>query len=152
MGKAVTSNQQHVSCGAVVYRKRDRVVEVLALYRAKTDSWHLPKGTQERNESIEETASREILEETGYPVAITRYLGSLESTIERPKGMIPKLTHYFAAQLTSGAPTTESDAEHDAVRFVPIEELKNLLREKRVKNFEKEHLILEIFLESGILS
>ncbi len=121
------------------------------MYRSETDSWHLPKGTQEPGESPEETARREIIEETGYPITVVQYLGGLESTIERPGGIVPKLTHYFAAQPTSEAPTTGGDTEHDAVRFVPIEKLKNLLKEKRVKNFEKEHLILETFLESGVL-
>lgn len=122
------------------------------MYRTKTDSWHLPKGTQEPGEKIEETAQREVLEETGYPISIIRYLGSLESTIERPKGIVPKLTHYFIAQATGDAPARNGDAEHDEVHFVSIKKLKNLLREKQVSNFEKEHLILESFFESGVLS
>lgn len=151
MGEALNS-KQHVSCGAVVYRARDGVIEVLAMHRTGTDSWHLPKGTQEPNESIEETARREILEETGYPITITRYLGSLESIIKRHEGVVPKLTHYFIAQTTASHQQQKSDSEHDTVVFLPAEKLKTLLRNKRIKNYEKEYLILEKFLVLGVPS
>ena len=53
------------SCGAVVFkRQKDGSVKYLLLhYEAK--HWDFPKGKQEKNEKEEQTAIREIKEETG---------------------------------------------------------------------------------------
>jgi 8-oxo-dGTP pyrophosphatase MutT (NUDIX family) len=45
------------------------------MYREKTNSWHLPKRTQENAETREETALQEVFEETGYRIEIQKYIG-----------------------------------------------------------------------------
>lgn len=39
--------------------------QLLLVYRSDTHLWGLPAGSKELNESLEETAAREVLEETG---------------------------------------------------------------------------------------
>ena len=51
------------SCGAVVFRRHKPVQYLLLHYGA--GHWDLPKGKQEKNEKEEQTALREIREETG---------------------------------------------------------------------------------------
>ncbi|MBI2101380.1 NUDIX domain-containing protein [Candidatus Woesearchaeota archaeon] len=52
------------SCGAVVFkREKDGIKYLLLHYEA--GHWDLPKGKQEKNEKEEQTAAREIKEETG---------------------------------------------------------------------------------------
>jgi len=152
MGKDIEKKQIHTSCGAVVYRTGAEGVAVLAMHRTASDSWHLPKGTQELGETREQTAQREILEETGYAITLGPYLGMLESIIRRNGEIIPKKTHYFAATPTSERPEKIHDAEHDTISFVDIQTLKELLTTKRVEEYEKEYLMLETFLASGVLS
>ena len=56
---------QEKSCGAVVYiRQNDGSVKYLLLHY-EAGHWDFPKGSQEKNETEEKTAHREIKEETG---------------------------------------------------------------------------------------
>lgn len=53
------------SCGAVVFRKINNIIEYLILKSIGPDSyWGFPKGHVERGETEEETCIREVLEET----------------------------------------------------------------------------------------
>jgi len=55
---------QEKSCGAVVFlRHKDSIKYLLLHYEA--GHWDFPKGNQEKNEKEEQTAAREIKEETG---------------------------------------------------------------------------------------
>ena len=53
------------SCGAVVYRIINGVVRYLLIKNKRSSNWSFPKGHIEKNETLEETAKREVLEETG---------------------------------------------------------------------------------------
>lgn len=55
-----------ISAGGVVLHKG----KVLLIYWKSRDKWELPKGTNERGESLEDTCIREMMEETGYNVKI----------------------------------------------------------------------------------
>lgn len=131
----------HISSGAVVVQNFAREKRVLLLRRKKTKSWHLPKGTQEAGESILETALREVKEETGYSIAVERYLGRLVSLKENRQ---PKVTHYYLARVAGLRATF--DAEHDCAKFFPASQAYGLLRKKSV--FEKEFQVLK-WPESG---
>jgi len=61
------------SAGGIVFHEG----KVLVITSARRNSVDLPKGTIELNESINETAIREVEEETGYRVRIKEDLGSI---------------------------------------------------------------------------
>ena len=52
-----------ISAGGLVYKKNRSVIYFVLCYKNNTNRWHLPKGTQEFNESICNTAIREVKEE-----------------------------------------------------------------------------------------
>lgn len=59
------------SCGAIVYRTRaDGVIEYLVLYQHRSGTWSLPKGHIAAGETEQETALREVWEETGLNVIL----------------------------------------------------------------------------------
>ncbi len=58
------------SCGAVIYRRIGENLEFLSISDKNDGHWGFPKGHVEENESEEETAIREICEETGLQVSL----------------------------------------------------------------------------------
>ena len=57
------------SCGVVVFHQKEEQVKVLLVHHNQ-GHWGIPKGHMEQNEKEEETAIREVLEETGITVAL----------------------------------------------------------------------------------
>jgi len=131
----------HLSSGGVVYRDAERGLEVILLYRANGDTWHLPKGTVESGETLEETALREIHEETSVAGRIVAHLADLYSEFrDNDDEWIPKRTTYFLIQAQCGEP--QSDHEHDKALFVPIEDASTMLA--KTFAFEYEPPIVEL--------
>lgn len=66
---------REISSGGVVFRKNKAIVEV-ALIRVR-NRWGLPKGQVEEGEGLQETALREVSEETGLEGKIVAKLGDI---------------------------------------------------------------------------
>lgn len=119
----------HVSSGTVSFNKDGSKIAIL--YRGKErfgrESWHLPKGTLNNNESLEDCAVRETLEEAGINVSLEGYLGSIQQEwVSRGSGLpINKATHYFYAK--SLGSKNEMDDEHDEILWMEPEEAKKKL-------------------------
>lgn len=62
------------SCGGVVIF-RGKILLLYKNYKNKYEGWVLPKGTVEAGEEYPDTATREVLEETGVKAAIIKYVG-----------------------------------------------------------------------------
>ena len=131
---------EHTSSGAVIYRYIATELQVLIMYRKATNSWHLPKGTKEPGESIEQTAVREIREETGLNVRLGKFVISLPSTFEREGRTITKETHYFLAQEIDGS-TAIHDNEHNIVEYKEVNEAIGLLKAGTI--YEQEWMAVE---------
>jgi 8-oxo-dGTP pyrophosphatase MutT (NUDIX family) len=113
-----------LSAGGVVYRQGERGPEVVLCGRLHDGLWALPKGTPERGESIEQTAEREVREETGLGVTIVRSLGAIEYAFARPaQGVRFEKTvyHYLMRPDGTGAPEFH-DNEYDRVEWFAAEE------------------------------
>lgn len=93
------------SCGAVIWRKAGSEPEFLLILNKKGNArghWGFPKGHVEGDESEEETARREIREETGLSVgefaegfrAVNHY---------SPRQNVEKDAVYFLAEIPKGS-------------------------------------------------
>jgi 8-oxo-dGTP pyrophosphatase MutT (NUDIX family) len=114
--------------GIVVSANRERPALVVGMRRRGRDSvtWTLPKGTPDIGETIEETALREVAEETGLEVRILERLSSIEYDFVQSGTRIHKTVHYFLmAQV--GGDLSRHDHEFERVRWVPFDEAGGLL-------------------------
>ncbi|HZK71553.1 MAG TPA: NUDIX domain-containing protein [Clostridia bacterium] len=72
------------SCGVVIYRRIGGNLEFLSVSNRNDGHWGFPKGHVEKNESEEETAIREVNEETGLQVdLINEFRVSVEYLIKQ---------------------------------------------------------------------
>jgi 8-oxo-dGTP pyrophosphatase MutT (NUDIX family) len=111
------------SAGGIVVRyESGRAWLVVGSRRRERDgrTWTLPKGTPEAGESREETAVREVEEETGLKVRITGPLDSIEYGFVQSGTRIQKTVHYFLMEPTGGD-LANHDHEFDEVRWIPFE-------------------------------
>ena len=83
-----------ISCGGVVIF-RGKILILYKNFRCKYEGWVLPKGTVEKGEQFEETALREVREETGVNATIIKYVGKSEYTFRVPQGTVDKQVHWY---------------------------------------------------------
>ena len=111
------------AAGGVLWRPTSSGdLEVLLVHRPKYDDWSLPKGKRDNaSESDEETALREVEEETGLKARLGRELP--ERRYQDRNGR-PKVVRYWSMEPIAGdfAPTDEVDeirwATPDAARHL----------------------------------
>ncbi len=96
---------------------------VLVVHRPRYDDWSFPKGKADRGgEPDEDTALREVAEETGLRCELGRPLPSVSYTDHRGR---PKIVRYWCMRPAGGAfaPTEEVDE----IRWLPPAEARSLL-------------------------
>ncbi|MGI6269609.1 MAG: bis(5'-nucleosyl)-tetraphosphatase [Candidatus Howiella sp.] len=106
------------SCGAVVFRLTSGKIEVLLINHVNGGHWAFPKGHVEGVESEEETALREILEETGLTVRLDT--GFRQSVVYSPAAGVEKEVVYFAAFADESRPVRQ-ECEVNEIRFLPVQ-------------------------------
>ena len=82
------------SCGGVVIFRG----KILLLYKNinnKYEGWVLPKGTVEEGEEFEDTALREVLEESGAKANIIKYIGKSNYDFNIPGDEVLKTVHWY---------------------------------------------------------
>ncbi|MEW5992665.1 MAG: NUDIX hydrolase [Chloroflexota bacterium] len=130
------------SAGGIVVRiEGDRPSLVAGLRRREGDrhsgTWTLPKGTPHSGESLEETAVREVEEETGLRVRIVAPLRSIEYTFVQGGTRIHKTVHYFLME-PIGGDLDRHDHEFERVRWVRFDDARSLL------TFDTERGLVEV--------
>ena len=110
-----------VSAGGVVLRKGRDGDEVVLCGRRDPVRWALPKGTPDPGETREQTALREVREETGLDVEIVRRLDSIQYWFLRASdgARCHKTVHYYLMAPTGGD-TSRHDDEFDFVAWFPL--------------------------------
>jgi 8-oxo-dGTP pyrophosphatase MutT (NUDIX family) len=129
-------NARATSAGGVIHRSRGDLIEVALVHRRKPVLWALPKGTPDSGETLEETALREAREESGLRVEIEEPLRAISYAFVRRNVRFHKTVHFFLMRPVGGA-LEEHDAEFDEVRWVQLEEARELL------SYPTEKLVLE---------
>ncbi len=117
------------SAGGIVIRFDQGVPQlVVGCRRRERDgvTWTLPKGTPQGGESLQETALREVGEETGLDVRITGPLDSIEYSFVQSGARIHKTVHYFLMEPVGGD-LARHDHEFEQVRWISLEDAPNLL-------------------------
>ena len=106
--------------------------EVLLVLREDFRIWALPGGGLEPNETWEQTAIRETLEETGYQVKIKQYIGEYwRPQMSQGQGDLKRV---FLAEVVGGNPARH-DKESIDVRWFPVSSLP-----KGIFRFAREHI------------
>jgi 8-oxo-dGTP pyrophosphatase MutT (NUDIX family) len=102
--------------------------EVLLCGRSSDRLWALPKGTPEPDETIEQTALREVREETGVMVEPDGFIGEVKYWFSRPQDGVRyyKTVHHFLLRPVGGDPS-HHDHEFDEVRWFSVQEALRLL-------------------------
>jgi len=126
------------SAGGIVVRFDDGIPSlVVGARRRDRDmyTWTLPKGTPNAGETREQTALREVGEETGLEVRITDVLESIEYWFIQRGTRIHKTVHYFLME-PIGGDLARHDHEFDDVRWVTFDEA------SRILTFETERALV----------
>jgi 8-oxo-dGTP pyrophosphatase MutT (NUDIX family) len=116
--------ERQVSSGGVLVRIGPHGPEVvLASRRTRRGDlvWGLPKGLVEPGESPEETAAREVREETGYSGVIRSPLGEVSYWFVWEATRIRKTVHFFLMDANEDLPGPR-DQEMEEVRWFPLQE------------------------------
>lgn len=116
MAKLKTARAE--SSGGVVYRYVGNVLEVVLVGRSEQGSWFLPKGTPRKGETREQTAMREVREETGLDVRIIEPISSITYWFVARRTRIHKTVYYYL-MVPTGGDISRHDPEYDRVAWFP---------------------------------
>ena len=129
--------------GGLVYNKKG---EVLFIFR--NGKWDLPKGGIEKREEIEDTAMREVEEETGVgKLAITKKLQKTYHIFKRGGKYKLKITHWFEMQSNfEGDTMPQANEGIDKAVWLAPDQIKEALKNsyENIKLlFEDEQVVIE---------
>ncbi len=119
---------REVSHGGVAVRIDDDAgtAEVLVITPRNTRVTGLPKGGANPGETGEQTAAREVREETGTTVDVQERLGEVSYWYRRNGRRIHKTVHFFLCRYVSGD-TADHDHEVDDARWIRLSDADRLL-------------------------
>jgi 8-oxo-dGTP pyrophosphatase MutT (NUDIX family) len=110
-----------ISAGGVVYRSRKEKLEIQLI----EDRWGrmtLAKGKMEPGETIEQTAIREIQEETGITGQLTAPLNVISYVYEHAQlGTVQKEVHYYLVEALEGKLAAQVEEITGVAWYAPLE-------------------------------
>lgn len=121
---------KEISAGGVVIQGKD----VLVLRKFRGD-WVLPKGRIEAGETLEETALREVGEESGVQCHIDQYIGFVRYNYNKPSGVqVHKTVHYYTMTAEGGQMKPQREEGFCDSAFMPWRRAVQLLRHDSERN------------------
>ena len=115
--------ERETSYGGVVVRGGDVMVIVP---RGRRRLLGLPKGGPNAGESPEQTAAREVREETGITAAVRERLGQVDYSYRRGGLRVDKTVHFYLCEFERGD-TADHDHEVDDARWMPLRQARERL-------------------------
>lgn len=122
-----------ISAGGVVLSSLTEFKVYLILPSGKQKSYTWPKGKQDSNETLPNTALREVQEESGIQARILYFLGSWNYKSHLgpdKKTWYPKTAHYYL-MLKTGGNKNDHDNETSQVVLASYDEARKLIKNKR---------------------
>ena len=122
---------EETSAGGLVVDRVDaadggpRAAVIARRNRAGRVEWCLPKGHPEPDETLEQTAVREVAEETGIQGRVLSELGTIDYWFSVTDKRIHKVVHHYLLEAVGGRLTIEDDPDAEAidVAWVPLTDL-----------------------------
>lgn len=116
------------SCGAVVFKDLGGIRKFLLIKNKRSAHWGFPKGHIERGETCQQTAKREVLEETGLHINI---IDGYSSTSEyKIAGKVEKRVTIFLASTTDSKTLIQQEEIDDYIWL----DYENALKQLKFEN------------------
>ena len=133
------------SFGGVVYKIKDDTVWVVVCHRKLPSLYALPKGTPDTGETKEETALREVREETGLDVKIEGVIGDVNySFVNSKNSVLYKKSVGFFLMTQQGGDMKCHDKEFDDVEWTQFKvALQRLTYNSEVEIIKDAHFIIK---------
>lgn len=127
------------SSGGVVFRRNLDSIDIVGCVRNDPYICVLPKGTPQKKETIQQTALREVREETGLKVQVECFIDKIEYTFfKKEEGCTYNKTVYFFLMSAVGGRFFLHDAEFDSVKWIMGEQIRaEMSYENEVRIIEK---------------
>ncbi len=121
--KTTSRVESLVSSGGVVFRENGGRLETVLCGRSDPVRWSLAKGTPDPGETLEQTALREVREETGLEVKLEEPLGSIDYWFaDWDNDVRYHKTVYFYLMSPVGGHIDQHDPEFDVVQWFDVDE------------------------------
>ena len=114
----------------VIFNEKNEILMIRERrYTVGRLEWEIPAGKTEPGETMEEAARREAMEETGCTLKDLVFLCSQNPA----NGMSDALCHVFAARVDTEGAIRDTEEVADKA-WMPVEQVKELLRENRTRD------------------
>jgi 8-oxo-dGTP diphosphatase len=123
------------AAGGLIVRRQAGSLQIALVHRPVHQDWSYPKGKLEEEETFEDAALREVLEETGFVCELLRFIGHTDY-IDR-KGR-PKVVAYWVMAVEAG--TFAPNTEVDELRWLDIPVAAELL------SYERDRELLAVLI------
>jgi mutator protein MutT len=110
------------SAGGIVFRKTGDNTHILLCQHSGHHGWVFPKGHIDKGETKEQTALREVVEETGITGNILTDLEPIQYWFVQDKEKIKKTVYYFLMEYVSGDIENHDD-EMENVEWLAIDDV-----------------------------
>lgn len=110
--------------GVVIFRN------TILLLKKFNGDWVLPKGRIEKDETVRDTALREVLEESGVKAEIVKYIGMVHYKFKNTQenDLVYKTVHWYVMRTNSMDCTPQKKEGFVDAKFVHIDKAKELVR------------------------
>jgi 8-oxo-dGTP pyrophosphatase MutT (NUDIX family) len=130
---------KEISAGGVVYRYTEQGKLQIQLIQDRYGKVSLPKGKMEPGETVEQTALREIVEETGLIGRIVAPIDQIKYQYEHERlGKVDKEVHYYLVEAIGGT----LQAQVEEIRGVEWFEPLDAWRRQRQSGYDNNHRIV----------
>ncbi|RBP97274.1 phosphohydrolase [Bifidobacterium aemilianum] len=117
------------SAGGLIFNDQRQVAIIARRSRSGHIEWCLPKGHIEEGETPEQTAVREVHEETGILGEVVDSIATIDYWFTGTEQRVHKLVQHFVLRQTGGWLTVEGDPDHEAeeATWVDFDDLDQVL-------------------------